>query len=76
MALKVADIKKLAVVRAGLMGHGIAQSYAQYGYPMTITDATIQALARVNDRMKANLETMAEGGLFLLLEKTYVAVKS
>ena len=65
MALTLDKIKKMAVVGAGLMGHGIAQSYAQYGYPVTITDAAKQALAGVKDRMKANLETMAEGGLFL-----------
>jgi 3-hydroxybutyryl-CoA dehydrogenase len=65
MALKVADIKKLAVVGAGLMGHGIAQSYAQYGYQVNITDADKQARAGVKNRMKANLETLAEGGIFL-----------
>ena len=64
MALTLDKIKKMGVVGAGLMGHGIAQSYAQYGYPVTITDAAKQALAGVKDRMKANLETMAEGGLF------------
>lgn len=64
MALTLDKIKKMAVVGAGLMGHGIAQSYAQYGYPVTITDAAKPALAGVKDRMKANLETMAESGLF------------
>jgi 3-hydroxybutyryl-CoA dehydrogenase len=54
----------LAVVGAGLMGHGIAQSYAQYGYPVTITDADKQARAGVKNRMKANLETLAAGGIF------------
>jgi len=64
MALTLDKIKKMGVVGAGLMGHGIAQSYAQYGYPVTITDTAKQALAGVKNRMKANLETMAEGGLF------------
>ena len=64
MALTLSQIKKMAVVGAGLMGHGIAHSYAQYGYPVTITDAAKPALAGVRDRMRANLETMADGGLF------------
>jgi 3-hydroxybutyryl-CoA dehydrogenase len=72
MALKVADIKKLAVVGVGLMGHGIAQSYAQYGYPVTITDADKQARAGVKNRMKANLETLAAGGIFPRSEVTAI----
>jgi len=64
MALTLDKIKRVGVVGAGLMGHGIAQVYAQEGYPVTITDASKEALAGVKNRMKANLVTMVQGGLF------------
>ena len=63
MALKVEQIKRIGVVGAGLMGHGIAQAYAQEGYPVTLTDSSKSALAWVKDRIKANLETLARGEL-------------
>jgi len=63
MALKVEQIKRIGVVGAGLMGHGIAQAYAQEGYPVTLTDSSKAALAGVKDRIKANLETLARGEL-------------
>lgn len=61
MVLRVDEIKKIGVVGAGLMGHGIAQAYAQEGYPITITDESKSALAGVKDRIKANLETLVQG---------------
>jgi 3-hydroxybutyryl-CoA dehydrogenase len=59
----VAQIKKVGVVGAGLMGHGIAQAYAQEGYPVTITDSAVPALANVKNRIKANLDTLAREGM-------------
>lgn len=64
MVLKVEQIKRVGVVGAGLMGHGIAQAYAQEGYPVTITDSSASALAGVKNRIKANLETLAREELF------------
>ncbi len=64
MVLTASQIKKVAVIGAGTMGHGIAQGYAQEGYPVTITDVAKPALAGVKDRIKSNLETMAREGLF------------
>jgi len=62
--MKKADqIKKVAVVGAGLMGHGIAQSFAQEGFPVTVTDVSESALAAVKDRIHANLTILAEGKL-------------
>ncbi|MFC1915542.1 3-hydroxyacyl-CoA dehydrogenase family protein [Chloroflexota bacterium] len=60
MVVKLDQIKKVGVVGAGTMGHGIAQSYAQEGYPVSITDSSKSALASVKDRIKANLETLAQ----------------
>ena len=60
MVLKAGQIKRVSVVGAGLMGHGIAQAYAQEGYPVTITDSSKLALVGVKDRIKANLKTLAQ----------------
>ena len=61
MVLRIDEIKRVGIVGAGLMGHGIAQAYAQEGYPITITDESKSALAGVKDRIKANLETLVQG---------------
>jgi 3-hydroxybutyryl-CoA dehydrogenase len=60
MVRKADQIKSVGVVGAGLMGHGIAQAYAQEGYPVTITDESKPALAGVKNRIKANLETLVQ----------------
>jgi len=64
MIRNFSQVKKLAVVGAGLMGHGIAQAYAQEGYPVTLTDSIPAARASAKGRMKSSLETLARGGLF------------
>ena len=43
------------------MGHGVAQAYAQEGYPITITDEFKSVLTGVKDKIKANLETLVQG---------------
>jgi 3-hydroxybutyryl-CoA dehydrogenase len=50
----------IAVIGAGLMGHGIAQVFARAGLPVTITDTDPAALASVADRVRSNLERMGE----------------
>ncbi len=63
MVFTAEQIKKVSVIGAGTMGHGIAQAYAQEGYPVTITDVAKPALTGVKDRIKSNLETLAREGL-------------
>jgi len=36
--MELKDIKKIGVVGAGTMGHGIAQVFAQAGYPVYLVD--------------------------------------
>ena len=50
-------IERIAVVGAGLMGHGIAQFFALAGLPVVITDRDESVLGRVLQRIRANLET-------------------
>lgn len=46
----------VAVLGAGLMGHGIAQVFASAGHPVRIYDESPDALATVRARVRANLE--------------------
>lgn len=46
----------MAVVGAGLMGHGIAQVFAAAGHSVRIYDEHREALATVQSRIRANLE--------------------
>jgi 3-hydroxybutyryl-CoA dehydrogenase len=48
-------MKRIAVVGAGTMGHGIAQVSAIAGYETTLTDFQAQVLAPAMDRIRANL---------------------
>lgn len=62
----------IAVVGAGLMGHGIAQAFAQAGHPVRITDADPAVRATVAARITRNLE---EGGTPVspVLDRVHVA---
>ncbi len=68
MVLSAEQVKRVGVIGAGTMGHGIAQAYAQEGYPVAITDVSKSALTGVKDRVKSNLETLAHEGLIPVKE--------
>lgn len=63
------DIKKVFIVGAGTMGHGIAQAFAQGGYSVTLLDRSQKILDRASSLIKTSLDTMEEGGL---LKKTEI----
>ncbi len=54
---------KIAVIGAGLMGHGIAQVFACQGYSVAVTDVDEGRLGDVPRRIRSNLELMAENGI-------------
>jgi 3-hydroxyacyl-CoA dehydrogenase len=60
--IELRPIKTAAVVGAGTMGGGIAMSFADYGYPVKITDATQEALDRGMARIRSNYETSVKRG--------------
>jgi 3-hydroxybutyryl-CoA dehydrogenase len=66
------EIKKILVVGAGTMGHGIAQSFAQGGYQVVLEDILPQALERADTLIKSSLETMTEAGLIRQNEITTI----
>jgi 3-hydroxybutyryl-CoA dehydrogenase len=56
------DIAKarIAVVGAGLMGHGIAQVFALAGHDVTITDSFAKNIDTVKSRIAANLRELGD----------------
>lgn len=56
------DIRRVAVLGAGTMGHGIAQVAAMAGYDVALFDLTAEALERGLDRIRANLDAGVERG--------------
>jgi 3-hydroxyacyl-CoA dehydrogenase len=61
---KASEVKRVAVIGAGTMGGGIAMCFANAGIPVTIVEASQDALTRGLDAINKNyLATVARGGL-------------
>jgi 3-hydroxyacyl-CoA dehydrogenase len=58
----IRSLETAAVVGAGTMGGGIAMSFADFGFPVKIMDATEDGLARGMQRIRANYETSVKRG--------------
>lgn len=61
--MKVEDIKTISIIGAGLMGHGIAQVFAQAGYNVLLRDIKQEFLSNAVSKMKENLQKMSAAGL-------------
>src|SRR6516164_7777938 len=61
-ATPVRDFSTAAVVGAGTMGGGIAMSFADFGFPVKILDATPEALERGMQRIRDNYATSVRRG--------------
>jgi 3-hydroxybutyryl-CoA dehydrogenase len=61
-------IKKVAILGAGTMGHGIAESFAMYGYDVNLYDINAAALEKAKGLMAEELEMLAEEGLVNIAE--------
>lgn len=61
--MNVEDIRKAAIIGAGIMGHGIAQSLATAGYSVRITDVNKGALDTVLSRVERNLAAFVAAGM-------------
>jgi len=57
------EIRQIAVVGAGLMGHGIGQNFAQKGYSVILYDLNHSILERALVQIRSNIETFVEMGL-------------
>ena len=54
----MAEQETIAIVGAGLMGHGLAQVFGRAGHPVRVYDAQPAALASLHDRIAANLRSL------------------
>jgi 3-hydroxyacyl-CoA dehydrogenase len=61
--MKVEDVRKVTVVGAGLMGHGIAQVFAQAGYNVYLRDIKQEFLTNALNRIRENLQKLASAGV-------------
>jgi 3-hydroxybutyryl-CoA dehydrogenase len=59
----MSDIHKVAVIGAGLMGHGLAQIFAGSGYQTALLDLGPELLQNALSNIRANLTLMAEKGI-------------
>lgn len=57
------DVERIAVVGAGLMGHGIAQEFATAGYEVRLTSRSQASLDRASGQIKDNLERLMALGV-------------
>lgn len=62
-------IKKIAIIGSGVMGSGIAQSFAVSGYFVTINDIKEELLHRAQNRISENLSLLIEEGVLTDQEK-------
>ncbi|MFD4929151.1 3-hydroxyacyl-CoA dehydrogenase family protein [Peribacillus butanolivorans] len=62
-------IKNIAIIGSGVMGSGIAQSFAVSGYFVTINDIKEEFLSKAQDRISENLSLLIEEGAMTEQEK-------
>ena len=55
-------VKTAAIVGAGTMGGGISMSFAEFGFPVKLLEASREALDRGIARIRANYETSVKRG--------------
>ena len=68
-------MEKIAIIGAGTMGHCFAMLFAQAGHPVRLNDTSQEILSRAQKLISANLETLAEVGLFDLEERPAVEAR-
>jgi 3-hydroxybutyryl-CoA dehydrogenase len=61
--MTLSQIKKIAVVGSGIMGHGIAQVFALGGYEVILNDLTDELLNKAVQKIRSNLNTFIEFGI-------------
>lgn len=55
--------KNIAIIGAGLMGHGIAQIFASQGHQAFLLDVSDEVLAKAIENIRSNLTLMAQSGI-------------
>jgi 3-hydroxybutyryl-CoA dehydrogenase len=65
MGNDITGIKNIAIFGAGMMGPGLAQIFAVKGYGVKICDLNPEALSKVIESVRANLQLMVQHGIGL-----------
>lgn len=63
------SIKRIAVIGAGIMGHGFAVVFAQRGYPVFLSDINRDILKKAMAAIDTDLDTFVEHGLIKKKER-------
>jgi 3-hydroxybutyryl-CoA dehydrogenase len=63
------NMKQIAVIGSGTMGNGIAHVFAQHGYPVSLIDISVEALARATGTIAKNLDRQVAKGLLTEADK-------
>ena len=61
--MELSQVKNIAVVGSGIMGHGIAQTFALGGYEVTLNDINDDLLNKAVQRIRSNLNTFVDFGI-------------
>jgi 3-hydroxybutyryl-CoA dehydrogenase len=69
VSMKLSQVKRVAVIGAGIMGHGFAQIFAQKGYSVFLYDIDEKILKSSLARIGASLDTFIEHGVIRSKEK-------
>ncbi|MCX8022703.1 MAG: 3-hydroxyacyl-CoA dehydrogenase family protein [Syntrophorhabdaceae bacterium] len=59
----MAEKEKIAILGAGLMGHGLAQIFAVNGHEVSITDISDDILKKAVENVRKNLDFLAKNGI-------------
>ncbi len=62
-------IRNITIIGSGVMGTGIAQSFALNGYQVTLNDISQEYLAKADIRIQADMEIMIDEESISLLQK-------
>jgi 3-hydroxybutyryl-CoA dehydrogenase len=60
--MKLEEIQNISVLGAGIMGHGIAQSFLMGGYPVWLYDIRESILETAKKHIEKNLELFSQAG--------------
>ena len=61
--MNLSQIKNIAVLGSGIMGHGIGQTFALGGYEVILNDISEEILENAIQRIRSNLNTFIEFGI-------------